>query len=124
MTIEERICACLKTGKELPMSVKQHIELNKFFHVYRLVFPFFFCLITVAPIPAIVLVLLAYFTPPLLIWLIPVKCIWMGCTGHMKITTKRIAFWTVRLLYECDTCCAVRRAEIICPNIEVTVEFS
>ena len=105
------------------MNVRLHIALDQFFNVFRLVTPIFGCIaIASAPIPVIVMILLVYFAPLLLMWLIPADCIGMGCTGRMRLTTERVSFWRVSSLYQCDNCGTIHRAEIFNPNVEFTVE--
>lgn len=106
------------------MNVRLHVALNQFFHVYRLVCPFLICTIFSAPIPIVVLILLPYFVPLLLTWLVPVECLSRGCTGRMQSTNERLSFWSVILIYKCDTCGKVHREEIFNPDFEITVEFS
>jgi len=106
------------------MNVRLHVALDQFFNFCRLVAPLLVCAtIGWAPIPVVALILLTYFAPLLLTWLIPVDCISTGCTGRMQLTTERRSFWLVSVLYKCDNCGTVYQAEIFNPNVEITVEF-
>lgn len=106
------------------MNVGLHVALNQFFHYYRLVSLFFACAIFSASTPIVFLLLLPYFAPLLITWLVPVACTSMGCTGRMQVTSERLTFWRVRLLFTCVNCGAVHRAEIFNPDFEITAEFS
>jgi hypothetical protein len=93
------------------MNLKLHIALVRFMNVYRLVVPNFACaVISVASLPVIALLLIGFWGPALLIWIVPVDCDQPGCTGRMKAT-------------KCDNCGTVQRATIFSPNIDFSVEY-
>jgi hypothetical protein len=105
------------------MKLKLHIALVQFMNVYRLVVPVFACaVINAAPLPVIAQLLLGFWGPALLIWIIPVDCGQPGCTGRMKATSERLSFWQVSEVLKCDNCGAVHQATILNPNIDFSVE--
>jgi len=107
------------------MSIILHMTLNRFFNIFRLVAPFFMCGMVGRPLgPLVAVILLIYFTPLLLTWLVYVNCIRIGCTGRMHITTERLSFWYVKQLYQGDNCSAERQTEVFNPDITITYEYS
>lgn len=107
------------------MSFSLHITLTRFFHIFRLIAPFFMCGIGWPPSALVVaVILLIYFAPLLILWLVHVDCSRIGCTGRMRVTFERMSFWHVRQLYQCDNCEAEYQAEVFNPDINVTCEYS
>ena len=107
------------------MSISLHLTLKKFFNVFRLIAPFFMCgMLIWSPNALVVLILLVFFAPLLLTWLVPVDCARMGCTGRMQVTSERVSFWRERLHYKCELCNDENQAEIFNPNIVITGEYS
>lgn len=107
------------------MSLSLHITLTRFFHIFRLIAPFFMCGVGWPPSVLVVVVILLIYSAPLLItWLVPVDCSRIGCTGRMQVTNQRLSFWHVRQLYQCDNCEAECQMEVFNPNITITYEYS
>jgi hypothetical protein len=107
------------------MSKEQHLGLNKFINIYRLIAPLFLCgMVSGPPNAFVIMVVLIYLIPQLLIWFVPVDCFVMGCNGRMQVSAERLSFWAVHYQYKCDRCDAERQAKIFNPNIEVTAEYS
>lgn len=106
------------------MSKEEHLGLNKFINIYRLIAPLLLCGMVSRPLNAfVIMVVLIYLIPQLLIWFVPVDCFEMGCNGRMRVSTVRLSFWTVQFHYKCKRCDAEHQAKIFNPNFTVTVGY-
>ena len=107
------------------MNIRQHIMLDKFSNSMRLAAMPLLILAVMDWIPLFALLLIPFglFVLPILLWLIPVKCIDLGCAGSMKLTCERISFWQVRETFTCKDCGTVLYESVFDPNIEFTIEI-
>jgi hypothetical protein len=105
------------------MDARTHIELIKFFNIYRLVCPFFIFVAFISLLYAVPFIFI-YFAALIPTMIIPAKCIKTECSGKMKLNTERLSFWDVTYCYQCEHCGAIYEEKIFDPDFQITSEFS
>ncbi len=102
------------------MNVDRHAKINIFCNIIHLAAPIFMFIVPFWPLSAtVMLILLAFFSPLIFTWCVPVCCTRLKCAGRMWMITPRSSFWRVRLHYRCDCCGTEHKVVILKPGLKL-----